>query len=104
MFYKIMKDGKVIDVCCGLRYVKYQPKNKIMLKCSVWEAEGIVSSNGEEIWHEITMPPFPVDGYDTVEAQAIDEHEYKQLKALGGKTPEEIIDAYTLFLIEEGLL
>jgi hypothetical protein len=39
-----------------------------------------------------------------MELVEIDELEYKQLKALNGKTPEEIIDEYTLLLIEEGII
>jgi len=36
--------------------------------------------------------------------EEIEEYEYKQLRALNMKTPEEIIDEYTLLLIEGGVL
>ena len=41
---------------------------------------------------------------DTVELVEISEAEYERLRALNFKTPEEIIDAYTLSLLEGGIL
>jgi hypothetical protein len=55
------------------------------------------------IWHEHSLYDIPVDGYDTVSLEEIDKYEYNQLKILKGKTPEEIIDAYTLSLVKEGV-
>ena len=75
-----------------------------MVLCSESDAQAILSSDENTIWHETTLYNVPVDGYDTVVLQEIDEYEYKQLKMLNGKTPEEIIDAYTLALIIEGVL
>ena len=72
MFYKVIKNGRVIDVLDRLSFVKYY------------------------------LIPSPE--YDTVSLEEIDQYEYEQLKALGGKTPEAIIDAYTLSLIQGGLL
>ena len=34
----------------------------------------------------------------------INEHEYHQLRSLNMKTPQEIIDEYTLTLLEGGLI
>lgn len=45
-----------------------------------------------------------MEGYDTVQLIPIDTYEYQKLKALNGKTAEEIIDAYTLTLLEGGVL
>jgi len=104
MFYKVLKDNRVIDVLDRLTFVKYQPKHEIMIACEEFEAQAIISSNGEYIWHIDGLYGIPVDGYDTVELKQIDEYEYKQLKILNMKTPEEILDAYTLFLIEGGIL
>ena len=61
-------------------------------------------SDGAYVWHVKGLYGLPVDGYDTVELKTIDEYEYKQLKALNLKTPEEIIDEYTLLLINGGVL
>lgn len=104
MFYKVIKDEKIIDVLNKLVFLKYEPRHKIMVLCSESEAQAILSSDQDYIWHEETMYKVPVDGYDTVSLVEIDEYEYRRLKMLNGKTAEEIIDAYTLTLIEEGVI
>lgn len=104
MYYKVIKDGKVIDVLDQLIFLKYQPKHNIMVTCDENEAEAILSSDQTTMWHETSLYKVPVDGYETVYVESVDEHEYKQLKMLNGKTPEEIIDEYTLFLLESEVL
>lgn len=104
MFYKVIKDNKVIDVLDHLTYLKWQKKNKIMLLSGLDEAQAILGSDGNTIWHVEGFYDLPVSGYDTVKLIEIDEYEYRQLKALNGKTPEEIIDEYTMLLIEEGVI
>lgn len=104
MYFKVMKNNKVIDVLDRIIYLKYQPKHNIMILCDINEAQAILSSDNETIWHERTLYKIPVDGYETVELVEIEEYEYKQLKALNGKTPEEIFDDAILYLIENGIL
>jgi len=104
MFYKVMKNNKVIDVLDKLIYVKYQPKHKIMVLCDINDAQAILSSDKKTIWHEVTLYNVPVSGYDTVELVEIDEYEFKQLRMLNMKTPESIIDEYNLLLIEMGII
>lgn len=104
MYYKVLQNNRVIDALDCLTFVKYQQKNNIMLVCCKSEAQGIVSSDSSCIWHVKGLDYIPVDGYDTVELVEIDKYEYNQLKALNMKTPEEIIDAYTLLLIDGGVL
>lgn len=104
MFYKVLKNNKVIDVLDKLIFLKYQPKHKIMVLCSESEAQAILSSDCEKIWHESTLYNIPVDGYDTVTLEEIDAYEYEQRKILNGKTPEEIIDSYTLSLLQEMII
>jgi len=99
MFYKILKDGNVIDVSDGLRFMRWQEKFKRMICCSMNEAQAIQSSDETMIWHEISMLPVPVPGYDTVEAVPIDEREYRSLRALSLSVPEDIIDAFLLALL-----
>ena len=96
-YYKVIYNGQVIDTLDHLSFVKYQAKHGIMVNCTADDAEGIVSSDGRYIWH-------PAAGYDTVQLEEISVYEYDKLKALGAKTPEAIIDAYTLSLIEGGVL
>ena len=104
MFYKVIKDNKVIDVLDKLIYLKYQPKHKIMVLCGEDDAQAILGSNKNTIWHEKTLYKIPVDGYETVEILPIDEFEYRQLKMLNCKSLSEILDEYTLLLLEEGII
>jgi hypothetical protein len=104
MYYKVIKNNKVIDVLDHLAFVKYHKKHNIMIACDRSDAQAIISSDGEYVWHVIGLYDIPVSGYDTVRLVRIDEYEYKQLKTLSLKTPEEIIDEYTLLLINGGVL
>ena len=104
MFYKVIKDNKVIDVLDNLTYLKWQPKHKIMVLSDEDEAQAILSSDKNTIWHERTLYNIPVSGYDTVSLIEIDENEYKQLKVLNMKSPEQIIDEYNLLLLEMGVI
>lgn len=103
MFYKVIHKGNIVDVLDGLTFLKYQPKHNIMVHCDVDEAQAILSSDQNTIWHVDTLYKAP-DEYDTVSLVEITKTEYERLKALCGKTPQEIIDAYTLSLLESGLL
>lgn len=104
MYYKVLKNGRVIDALDRLHFVKYQPKHDIMVNCTEDEAQGVISSNGKYIWHVDGYYLIPSLEYDTVTLEPIDKYEYDQIKVLGGTTPEAIIDAYTLTLIQGGLL
>lgn len=106
MYYKVLKDNKVIDVLNKLIYLKYQPKHGIMVLSDENEAQAILSSNKNTIWHEKTLYSIPVNAqyYETVEVLPIDKFEYEQLKVLNMKSPEEIIDEYNLLLLEMGVI
>lgn len=103
-YYKVLKDGKVIDVLDSIHYVKYSKKHKRMFNSVIGDAEAILSSDGKYAWHINTLLEIPIDGYDTVDLIPIDVYEYNQLKALNGKTPQEIIDNFVLELVESGVL
>lgn len=104
MYYKVIKNNRVIDVLSHLTYLKYQLKHKVWLTCIEDDAQAILSSNGEYIWHIPELYNIPVDGYDTVELTEIDIYEYEELKRLNLKTREEILDEYTKELLEIGIL
>lgn len=106
MYYKVIKDNKVIDVLDDPVYLKYQSKNKIMLLSDLKNAQAILGSNGNTIWHEITLHKLPDDApkYDTVKLVEIDKYEYDKLKMLNGKTPEQIIDNFVLSLLENNII
>jgi hypothetical protein len=104
MYYKVIKDNRVIDVLDKLVYLKWQPKHKIMVLSDENEAQAILSSDKNSIWHEKSLYNVPVSGYDEVEIVPIDQFEYKQLKMLNLNTPQEIIDAFLLTLIENNII
>ena len=104
MFYKVMKNNKVIDVLDNLIYLKWDSKHRVMVLTSEDDAQAILSSDKNTIWHERTLYKVPVDGYDCVDVEEIDEYEYKQLKMLNGKTPTQIADELILDLINSGII
>lgn len=104
MYYKVLKNNKVIDVLDNLIYLKWEPKHKIMVLTDENDAQAILSSDKNTIWHERTLYKVPVDGYDTVDLVEIDEYEYKQLKMLNLSTPEAIIDNFLLTLLENNII
>lgn len=104
MYYKVIKNGKVIDVLNKLVFLKYGEKHKRMFLCEEEDAQAFLSSDGNHVWHEKSLHKIPVDGYDNVDLVEIDVYEYNQLKCLNCKTPEEILEEYTLLLFQEGIL
>lgn len=104
MYYKVIKDNKVIDVLDKLVFLNYQEKHKRMQFCDEEKAQAIMSSDGEHIWHEESLYHIPVDGFDTVRIEKINKYEYEQLRMLNMKTPEEIIDCFVLSLLSEGVI
>lgn len=106
MYYKVIKNNKVIDVLDHLKYFKWQPKHKIMLLTDVSDAQVVLSSDESAFWHTETLYKLPDDApkFETAEIFEIDESEYKQLKVLNMKSPESIIDEYNLLLLEMGVI
>lgn len=104
MFYKVIKDNRVIDVLDRLLYLNYQEKHKRMQFCDLEKAQAILSSDGNHVWHEESLYNIPVDGYDTVRVEEIDEYEYERLKLLDGKSPEVIMDEFVLDFISGGTM
>ena len=104
MYYKVLKDNKVIDVLDNLIYLKWEPKHKIMVLTDENDAQAILSSSKDDIWHERTLYKVPVSGYDCVDVVEISKEEYKQLRMLNMKSPEAIIDEYNLLLLEMGVI
>lgn len=104
MYYKVIYNDKVIDVLDRLVFLKYQEKYNRMILCEEREAQAILSSDAKYIWHEETLYNIPVPGYDTVRLEEIDRYEYEQLKMQSEEKVAEIIDKYTLLLIERGAI
>ena len=104
MYYKVIKDDKVIDVLDRIVYLNYQEKHNRMQFCDESVAQAIFSSDRKYIWHEESLYNIPVPGYDTVRLEEIDRYEYEQLKVLNGKTAQQIIDEYTMLLLDTGVI
>lgn len=104
MYYKVIKNNKVIDVLDFLVYLKWQQKHKIMVLCDEDEAQAVLSSDGNTVFHVEGFYDVPVDGFDTVKLVKIDEYDYKQLKMLNGKTKEEFMDELILYLLENNII
>lgn len=106
MYYKVIKNNKVIDVLDNLTYLKWQPKHKTMILSDENEAQAILSSEKDDIWHVKGFYNVPTDEveFDTVELVEISKFEYEQLRVLNLKTPEAIIDAFLLTLIEDNVI
>lgn len=107
MYYKVIKNNKVIDVLDNLTYLKWQPKHKMMVLSDENEAQAFLSSGKNDFYHERTWYNIPSDAdveYETVDLIEINKFEYEQLKMLNGKTPEEIIDAFMISLLEKNII
>ena len=107
MYYKVLKDGKVIDVLKDneVVYLKYQERYDRMIFCDESEAQAIFSSDRNRIWHVNGFYNVPVhDRYDNVDLIEIDEYEYRNWKIFDCADPQELIDNYTLQLIETGVI
>lgn len=105
MYYKVIKNNKVIDVLDNLIYLKYQHKHKIMVLCDEDEAQAILLSDKNTIVHERTLYNVPVENnFDVVDVIPIDQYEYKKLKTLNLSTPEEIIDSFVMSLLEGNII
>lgn len=80
MFYKIVSNGKIIDVADGLTYCFFQTKNSIWLCCDdESRADGIVSSDGSAIY-QLESATYDA-GLTVVKAVEIDEGAYNELRA-----------------------
>lgn len=104
MYFKVIKDGKVIDVLDNLVFLKYQEKYNRMIFCDEEEAQAIFSSDREHIWHTEGLYNIPVSGYDEVTLEEIDKYEYEQLRVFNCKSIEDILDEYTMLLIDSGVI
>lgn len=91
MYYKVKMDGDIVDALENPQCVYYFSNIKRLLRCGKKDTpEGIISSDGQHIWHVEGWPEL-IGDYDTVELVEIEEEEYNALRALldAGEQPEE---------------
>lgn len=77
--YKIIENGQIIDVLETLQFVKCLPKTQKTIIVDERQANGIMSSNGNEIYHLVNMPNTFCDHKKSVTFIKIDEEEYNRL-------------------------
>ena len=85
MYYKVAYNQEIIDVLDNIQYVKYQPRNKMLILSDQFNGSvGLCSSNGEI--YRLAEQPETI-GFDinkVVKLIEIEEDEYEILKeALG---------------------
>ena len=79
MYYKIVSGGTIVDAVNGsLNYVRWQEKNRVFLSCEEADADGIISSNGSDIYLLESAPA--LDGYVRVTVAEITEEEYTVIR------------------------
>lgn len=96
MYYKIIRDGQVVDA--GEMWLRWQHKNRIMLHCDPSEAQFVMAYDGSAIYRVQWLNPAPAEAgtYEVVEAAIIDKQEYLDLRAVldDGETvpvPEPVV-------------
>lgn len=103
MYYKVVKNNKVLDLLTRIETVRFSKRNGFIIRCLPDRSEGFMSSDYQRVYKTPQMLDNGMN-WTVVDLVEIDEHEYNQLKMLNGKSPQEIIDAYTLTLMEEGII
>ena len=77
--YKILHNNQIIDVMEDVRYVKCLPKSQKLIAVEKEQANGLVSSNGDTIYHILgTKNTFNTKKL-SVQIIEITEEEYKEL-------------------------
>lgn len=87
MYWKVMKNGEIIDVLDHLTYLKHQVKHDLVLQATRKDAQLFLSSDGQYVWHSFSLRRLPSDviKYDTVKLVEISEIEYDSIKHLSLK-------------------
>lgn len=78
MYYKIVKDGQIVDVCDELSYVRFQTKNGIWLASSAENATAVTTSDGSTIY--LLEGAEAVAGYEYASVAEISEEVYTVLR------------------------
>ena len=79
MFYKIMNGDMVVDLLREVRYVRYLPKSKRWINTDGISANGIMSANGEVIYHLSGRALAYPEDIVSVSVKKIEEEEYNSL-------------------------
>lgn len=77
--YKILENNQIIDVVESMKFVKYLPRSKKTIAVDEKQANGCISSNGDEIYHLLGTPYNFAETRKTVRYERIDAEEYERL-------------------------
>lgn len=77
--FKVIENSQIIDVLETLTFVKCLPKSKKIIHVDEAQANGIMASNGDEIYHLYGAPYTFEDYKKTVRLEEIDMDEYLRL-------------------------
>jgi hypothetical protein len=77
--FKVVENGQIIDVLENLKFVKCLPRTKKIIVVDERQANGIMSSNNNEIYHLFGTPFTFEDKKRTVHFESIDLEEYEKL-------------------------
>lgn len=77
--FKVLENGQIIDVLENLKFVKCLPRSKKIVLVDERQANGIMASNGNEVYHIYGTPYTFEEGKRTVFFEEIDCEEYERL-------------------------
>lgn len=77
--YKILENNQIIDVMESMKFIKYLPRSKKIIAVDEKQANGCISSNGDEIYHLLGTPYNFAEARKTVRYERIDAEEYERL-------------------------
>lgn len=77
--FKILENNQIIDVVESMKFVKYLPRSKKIIAVDEKQANGCVSSNGDEIYHLLGTPYNFAEARKTVRYERISAEEYERL-------------------------
>ena len=82
MYFKIIYNALVIDILDSVQYVRWLKRGQKFVKTEMTSANGILASDGINIYHVEGMPDFDGMGnYKTVYMVEIEKEEYDRLKS-----------------------
>lgn len=79
MYYKLTQGDIVVDLLRQLRYVRYLPKSARWVGTDSQSAHGVMSSNGDKIYHLYGHPLPALDNLESAQLMVIEEAEYNML-------------------------
>lgn len=77
--YKILENNQIIDVVESMKFVKYLPRSKRAIAVDEKQANGCISSSGNEIYHLLGTPYTFAEARKTVRYERIGAEEYERL-------------------------